>query len=109
MVIEDPLDVAHGLLRGRDHHGRIQAVTQQQRSRNSENRESAFHSASKTVSNSKRQAVVKTTSYATSNAIQNAGEVSPVRMAVVAFTIPSSAGIESGNSRSGSMISRARV
>src|SRR5437763_10682438 len=109
MVIEDALHVAHRPLGRSNHKSGVKPKTQQQGGDDCQDRKSAFHSASRTVSNNSKHAVVNTTSYATSNAIQKRAESSPVSTAVVAFTIPSSAGIESGNSSRGSMISRARV
>src|SRR5205823_11147781 len=52
---------------------------------------------------------VQTCALPISNTIQKRAESSPVRMAVVAFTMASSAGMENGNNSSGSMISRLRV
>src|SRR5690242_11242151 len=109
MIIKDALHITHRLLGGSNHKGCIQSKAQQQCSCDREKCESTFHSASRTASNISRQAVVKTTSYATSSAIQKVGDVSPVSTAAVEFTMPSNAGIDSGNKSSGNMISRARV
>src|SRR5690349_11477109 len=109
MIIKDALHITHRLLGGSNHKGCIQSKAQQQCSCDREKCESTFHSASRTASNISRQAVVKTTSYATSKAIQKVGELSPVSTAVVAFTIPSNAGMDSGNRSRGNIISRTRV
>src|SRR5258708_39549122 len=106
MIIKDTLHVAHGALGGCDDQRFIKSEAEQQSGDNRENRESAFHSASSTVSNSSRHATVNTTSYASSKAIQNRADASPVSTAVVALTMPSTAGMEIGNSNNGSMISR---
>src|SRR5205807_1325530 len=71
VIIKDALHVTHGALGGRGDQTFVKSEAQQQGGDNGENREAAFHSASSTVSNSNKHAIVNTTSYATSRAIQN--------------------------------------
>src|SRR5438552_6660557 len=94
MIVEDALDVAHGLLGGRNHQSLTRRIAQESCHQASQDWERPFHSACNTDSNRSRQAIVHTTSWVASNTIQKRAESPPVRMAVLAFTMASSAGME---------------
>src|SRR5438132_11946499 len=109
VIVENALHVAHGLLCRSNDQGLVQGIPQEQRGQNRQDGEGLFHSARKTISNNARQAIVNTTSYVRSNTIQKRAGSSPLRMAVVPATIAITAGMEIGNSSSGSISSRLRV
>src|SRR6266576_4004667 len=101
MIIKNPLHIPHAAFSGSADERPVEGVAQQQSCNDRENRDYALHSASNTVSNRYKHAMVNTTSYASSSAVHTRTEYSPVRTAVVAFTIAISAGTEIGNSNSG--------
>src|SRR3974390_1273392 len=109
VVVENTLHLAHGLLRGSYHQRLIGTEAQQVQCEDNKGNTERFHSAFNTVSKSRRQTRVNTTSYTSSIFSQKSGVPSPVRIVVVESTIASSAGIEMGKRISGNMISRLRV
>src|SRR5258707_7741034 len=93
MVVKNPLRVAHGCFR-RGHHDRLVCPPGQQPERDDQQYEKdwRFHSAFNTVSNRRKQAVVKITQYPAKNFIWLTAENSPVSTSVVAVTKATTAG-----------------
>src|SRR5947209_6085355 len=91
-------------------HGHVGSIRQQDKNQRDERaKKFGVHSAFNTISKSAKLAAVNTTQYAAKSLMWVIGEDSPVNTAVVALTIPVTAGIETGKSSNGSINSRLRV
>src|SRR5262249_25357405 len=110
MAIEDALHVAHGGFCGRDFQPQISRVAEQAGRDYAACEKKVFvHSALSTVSKSSRQAVVYTAQNAANSFIWATGDPSPESTMVVAVTMLTTAGMETGSSSRGSISSRLRV